>query len=178
MQPDYALVGLVRKAQGVRGEVLIEPLTDSPDVIFAPGNRVFGGDSKGELTGGADNTPTLTVDALRFHKGGLLVRFRELGDRNGAELWRGRYLIVPFAELPAPKEDEVYLHDLIGMTVENEAGARIGDVTTFYELPQGIMLDVNSAKGSVLIPYRAEMVLHTDLARRTIVFNEKTGLLD
>ncbi len=178
MQPDYALVGLVRKAQGVRGEVLIEPLTDSPDVIFAPGSRVFGGDSNGDLPVTADNPPTLTVDSLRFHKGGLLVQFQQLGDRNSAELWRGRYLLVPFAELPAPKDDEVYLHDLIGMTVETEAGARIGEVTTFYEMPQGILLDVNSAKGSVLIPYRAEMVLHTDLARRTIVFNEKTGLLD
>lgn len=186
MQPDYALVGLVRKAQGVRGEVLIEPLTDSPDVIFAPGSRVFGGDSKGDLpvtadtdeAGGGHHPPTLTVDSLRFHKGGLLVQFQEINDRNSAELWRGRYLLAPFAELPAPKEDEVYLHDLIGMTVETEAGERVGEVSTFYELPQGIMLDVNSAKGSVLIPYRAEMVLRTDLARRTIVFNEKTGLLD
>lgn len=186
MQPDYALVGLVRKAQGVRGEVLIEPLTDSPDVIFAPGSRVFGGDSKGDLpatadtdeAGGDHHPPTLTVDTLRHHKGGLLVQFEEISDRNSAELWRGRYLLAPFSELPPPKEDEVYLHDLIGMTVETQSGERVGEVTTFYELPQGIMLDVNTAKGSVLIPYRAEMVLHTDLSRRTIVFDEKTGLLD
>lgn len=185
-QPDYALVGLVRKAQGVRGEVLIEPLTDSPDVVFAPGSRVFGGDSKGDLpesadsddAGGEHHPPTLTIESIRPHKGGLLVQFEEIRDRNSAELWRGRYLLAPFAELPAPKDSEVYLHDLIGMTVETEAGERVGDVTAFYELPQGIMLDVNTAKGSVLIPYRAEMVHRTDLARRAIVVNEKSGLLD
>ena len=185
-QPDYALVGLVRKAQGVRGEVLIEPLTDSPDVIFAPGSRVFGGDASGELPASADTNeaggdhhpPTLTIDTVRPHKGGLLVQFEEIQDRNSAELWRGRYLLAPFAELPPPKENEVYLHDLIGMAVENECGKRVGEVTTYYELPQGIMLDVNTSKGSVLIPYRAEMVHRTDLARRTIVFNEKSGLLD
>ena len=185
-QPDYALVGLVRKAQGVRGEVLIEPLTDSPDVIFAPGSRVFGGDAKGNLPASADtdeaggdhHPPTLTVDTLRHHKGGLLVQFEEITDRNTAELWRGRYLLAPFAELPAPAEDDVYLHDLIGMGVETEAGAHVGEVTTYYELPQGIMLDVKTAKGSVLIPYRAELILRTDLAKRTIVFNEKSGLLE
>ncbi len=185
-QPDYALVGLVRKAQGVRGEVLIEPLTDSPDVIFAPGSRVFGGDAKGNLpapagtneAGGGHRLPTLTVDTLRHHKGGLLIQFEEIGDRNSAELWRGRYLLAPFSELPAPAEDEVYLHDLIGMGVETEEGAHVGVVTTYYELPQGIMLDVKTAKASVLIPYRAELIVRTDLAERKIVFNDKSGLLE
>lgn len=185
-RPEYALVGLVRKAQGVHGEVLIEPLTDSPDVVFAPGSRVFGGNAKGELDATADvewgasahSRPTLTIDTVRPHKGGLLVQFEELKDRNSAELWRGRYLLAPFAELPEPKEDEVYLHDLIGMTVENESGKTLGSVTTFYELPQGIMLDVKTRTGSALIPYRPEAVVRTDLARRAIVVNESTGLLD
>ena len=185
-QPGYALVGLVRKAQGVRGEVLIEPLTDSPDVIFAPGSRVFGGDAKGDFPASADineaggdhHPPTLTVDTIRRHKGGLLVQFEEIQDRNSAELWRGRYLLAPFSELPAPKDDEVYLHDLVGMRVEDQSGANVGQVTTFYELPQGIMLDVKTVKGSVLIPYRAEMIVRVDVPKRTIVFNEKTGLLD
>ena len=185
-KPDYALVGLVRKAQGVRGELLVEPLTDSPDVIFAPGSRVFGGDAKGNLpitaniddAGGGHHPPTLTIETLRHHKGGLLVQFEEIQDRNSAELWRGRYLLAPFAELPPPKEDEVYLHDLIGMQVETGEGAHVGQVTTFYELPQGIMLDVRTAKGSVLIPYRGESIVRTDLERRVVVVNEKSGLLD
>ena len=46
--PEYALVGLVRKAQGIRGEVIVEPLTDKPDVIFASGSRVFAGTSDGD----------------------------------------------------------------------------------------------------------------------------------
>jgi 16S rRNA processing protein RimM len=185
-QPDYALVGLVRKAQGVRGEVLIEPLTDSPDVIFAPGSRVFGGDAKGELpvtadvedAGSGHHPPTLTIDTIRPHKGGLMVQCEEIQDRNSAELWRGRYLLVPFIELPPPKENEVYLHAIIGMAVENEDGAHVGKVTPFYELPQGVVLDVKTAKGSVLIPYSPESVIRADLTRRTIVFNQKSGLLD
>jgi len=41
--PEYAIVGLIRKAQGIRGEVVIEPLTDKPDVVFASGSRCFCG---------------------------------------------------------------------------------------------------------------------------------------
>ena len=36
-----AIVGLIRNAQGIRGEVVIEPLTDAPDAVFASGRRVF-----------------------------------------------------------------------------------------------------------------------------------------
>src|SRR4030088_2509697 len=107
--------------------------------------------------------PTLTVAASKPFKKGLIVRFEELADRDSAELWRGRYLLAPFSELPPLQDDEVYLHDLTGMKVVTPQGVEIGEVTTFYELPQGVMLDVNTPRGSVLIPYRAEIVVRTDL---------------
>ena len=37
-EPEYAIVGLIRKAQGIRGEVVVEPFTDKPDVMFASGS--------------------------------------------------------------------------------------------------------------------------------------------
>jgi ribosomal 30S subunit maturation factor RimM len=64
------------------------------------------------------------------------------------------------------------------MKVVSPAGTELGEVTTFYELPQGVMLDVNTSRGSVLIPYRAEIIVRTDLETRTIVIDDKLGLLD
>jgi 16S rRNA processing protein RimM len=181
--PEYAIVGLIRKAQGIRGEVVVEPLTDKPDVVFASGSRVFAGTTDGELATvhdvrGEENVPTLTITRSQPFKKGLIVQFEELQDRDSAELWRGRYLLAPFSELPPLQDDEVYLHDLTGMKVVTPAGAEIGEVTTFYELPQGVMLDVNTVRGSVLIPYRAEIVVRTDLGTRTIVMDDKLGLLE
>jgi 16S rRNA processing protein RimM len=127
---------------------------------------------------GEENVPTLTITRSQPFKRGLIVQFEELQDRDSAELWRGRYLLAPFSELPPLQDDEVYLHDLTGMKVVTPAGAEIGEVTTFYELPQGVMLDVNTVRGSVLIPYRAEIVVRTDLGTRTIVMDDKLGLLE
>jgi 16S rRNA processing protein RimM len=181
--PEYAIVGLIRKAQGIRGELVIEPLTDKPDVVFASGSRVFAGTSDGDLAvvhgpRGMEDIPTLTVSDSRPFKKGLLVQFEELHDRDSAELWRGRYLLAPFSELPPLKEDQVYLHDLIGMKVVNAGGLDLGTVTTFYELPQGLMLDINTRRGSVLIPYRPEIVVRTDIEARTILINDTLGLMD
>jgi 16S rRNA processing protein RimM len=181
--PEYAIVGLIRKAQGIRGEVVVEPLTDKPDVVFASGSRVFAGTTDGELAvahdvRGEDDIPTLTIARSQPFKKGLIVQFEELADRDSAELWRGRYLLARFSELPPLEEDEVYLHDLTGMKVVRPDGAEIGEVTGFYELPQGVMLDVKTSRGSALIPYRPEIIVRTDLETRSIVMDDKLGLLD
>jgi len=171
-----AAVGLIRNAQGIRGEVVVEPLTDAPDAVFASGRRVFVGDSKGNAS--PDSGQSLVVDESRPFKGGLIVKFAELADRNAAELLRGRYLLAPFDELEPLQEDEVYLHDLIGMKVELDSGEKVGEVTSYYELPQGLTLDVAAARGSVLVPYRPEVVERIDSAARVIVVKSEVGLFE
>src|SRR4051812_9 len=145
--PEYAIVGLIRKAQGIKGEVVVEPFTDKPDVVFASGSRVFAGTADGDLAlthdvMGQEEIPTLTIAASKPFKKGMIVQFEELRDRDSAELWRGRYLLAPFSELPPLEVDQVYLHDLVGMKAEGVNGDLIGTVSTYYELPQGIMLDL------------------------------------
>lgn len=181
--PEYAIVGLIRKAQGIRGEVVVEPLTGRPDVVFASGSRVFAGDHHGDLAAihdvtGEEERPTLTVGRSRPFKKGLIVQFEELQDRDSAELWRGRYLLAPFSELPPLEQDEVYLHDLVGMAVRNVAGESLGTVTTYYELPQGVMLDIATPRGSVLVPYRPEVITRTDIDARAIIIDDTLGFMD
>ena len=182
-RPEYAIVGLIRKAQGIRGEVVVELLTDKPDVVFASGSRVFAGDTNGDLAAARDvrgtETPvTLTIERARPFKQGLIVQFEEIRDRDSAELWRGRYVLAPFSELPPPEEDQVYLHDLVGMKVESRTGESLGTVTSFYELPQGVMLDVKTERGSVLVPYRPEIIVRTDLEGRFVVLDESLGFME
>ena len=165
-----AIVGLIRNAQGIRGEVVVEPLTDAPDAVFASGRRVFVGEDMEE--------PPFTIERVRPFKGGLMVKFEGIEDRNAADLLRGRYVFSPFDELEPLGEDEVYLHELIGMKVELDTGEAMGEVTAWYELPQGLTLDVKTTKGSVLIPYRAEVVERIDSDSRTVVVKSDLGLFD
>ena len=175
-QPEYAIIGRVRNAHGIRGELVVEPITDAPDAVFASGRRVFAGTVAGDLAPGA---PTLTVRRSRPFKGGWIVAFDEIPDRTAAELWRERYILAPLADLPPPAEDEVYYHELVGMRVERPGGAVIGDVEGLYELPQGLMLEVRPAgKATVILPYRPEVVLAVDLTRRVITAEPPEGLLD
>ena len=174
MAEALAIVGLIRNAQGIRGEVVIEPLTDAPDAVFASGRRVFVGDAQGN----SPDDQTLTVESSRPFKGGMMVKFEDVADRNAAELLRGRYVFSPFDELEPLAEDEVYLHELIGMKVRLDTGAEMGEVTAYYELPQGLTLDVMTAKGSVLVPYRPEIVDRTDSEERVVFVRNDVGIFD
>jgi 16S rRNA processing protein RimM len=172
---DLVVVGRVRRPHGVRGEVLIEPLTDEPDAVYASGRRVFGGTVDGPME---EEAPVLTVIETRPFKDGLLVRFEEIPDRTQAELWNGRLLLVPEDELTPPEEGEVYQHELKGMTVELSSGEVVGTVAEVFEVPQGLLLDVARERGTVLVPFSGAIIVDVDRERRVVRIDPPAGLLE
>ena len=169
------IVGRVRRPHGVDGELVIEIMTDEPDAVYASGRRVFGG----TVEGNADpDAPELTVTQTRPFKGGLLVRFREIGDRDIAATWNGRHLLVPENELAPPTAGEVYVHELKGMTVELSSGEVVGTVSEVFEVPQGLLLDVARARGTVLVPFSEEIITGVDRERRVVRIDPPAGLLE
>ncbi|HUF27988.1 MAG TPA: ribosome maturation factor RimM [Gemmatimonadaceae bacterium] len=172
----YVIVGRIRKAHGIRGELVVEPITDVPDAIFASGRRVLAGDTEGDPVG--DAAP-LEVTGVRPFKGGLLVSFAGIRDRTEAERWRDRYLLVPGESLPPLDADHIYVHDLVGMSVRGRGGDVIGAVVNVYELPQGLMLEVGRPGFEpVLVPFHESMVDTVDVESKEIVVDPPPGLLD
>ena len=175
----YAIVGRIRKAHGVRGECVVEPLTDAPDVLYASGRRVFAGDVHGDLALDAAGTPqSLDVTGARAHQGGLLVTFASIADRTAAELWRGRYLLVPIDEIGQPAEGEVFLHELPGMEAVFEDGTPAGVVDAWYALPQGILLSLKRDGAEVLVPFADHVVVGVDRAARRVTLRPPEGLFE
>src|SRR4051794_3403617 len=178
-QPAFIIVGRVRKAHGIRGEVVVESITDAPDAVFASGRRVFAGTTTGDL---APNRLELHVSSVRPFNEGLLVAFAEVPDRTVAETWRGRYLLLPAEELPAPTDDEVYIHELVGMRVELAGGIPLGIVEETYDLPQGLAIDVRRdaprEQETVMLSYDERTVASVDRAARVIVVTPPEGLVE
>jgi 16S rRNA processing protein RimM len=178
-QPAFIIVGRVRKAHGIRGEVVVETITDAPDAIFASGRRVFAGTATGDP---APNRLELHVTGVRPFNEGLLVGFAEVPDRNAAETWRGRYLLLPADEVAPPADEEVYVHELVGMRVELPGGQPVGTVEETYELPQGLAIDVRRdaprEQETVMLAYDERTIASVDRASRVIVVTPPDGLLE
>ena len=174
--PEWVIVGRVRKVHGLQGELVVEPITDRPDAIFASGRRVVAGTAGGSVS---KDRQELTVVSSRPFKGGFIVRFEGIGSREEAEPWRARFLFLPGDEIAPLEADEVYIHDLYGMRLERPDGTPLGVVETVYELPQGLGLDVKlDAGGTAIIPWRPDVVQRVDAERRVLVVEPPPGLLD
>lgn len=180
--PDCASVARVRRPHGVRGELVVEALTDEPDAILAPGRRLFQGTHDGALfvDPRARAPRELHVTGLRPFKEGWLVTLAEVGDRTEAERWNGRHLLVPVEELSDPAEGEAFAHELVGMRlVEEGADGELGEVVEFYELPQGLLLEFRGTDGRLHgLPFVEEFVRDVDREARRITVQLPAGLLD
>ncbi|MFN8583199.1 MAG: ribosome maturation factor RimM [Gemmatimonadaceae bacterium] len=173
--PDLAIVGRVRKAHGIRGEIAVEPLTDSPDAVFASGARVFLGSSAGPAPAGHHEAVIREASPLAA---GVRLLLEGVEDRNAAERLRGRFLFVPVKELPPASGEEIFLHDLIGLSVTTAGGVALGSVAGWYELPQGIMLEVRRGDQEILVPYQPQFVRALDRAEGSLLVELPDGYLD
>lgn len=169
-------MGRIRRAHGVRGEVVVELLTDAPEAIFAPGASLRAGTTRGDPS---PDGARLTVEDARPFKATLLVTFAEIPDRTEAELWRDRYLLAPVDALVPLAEDEVYLHDLVGLRVEGADGTVLGRVEGYFELPHALLLEVRrpGVQGeTVLLPYQDAFVVAVDVPGGRLVVAPPEGL--
>lgn len=170
------MVGHVTKPHGTKGEVYVRSLTDHPELAFAPGVVLH----PAEADGGTPDPdlPRLTVAGVRPFRTGFLVRFGGVEDRSTAELLRNRRLLRPVEEVEPAAEDELFHHELLGMTVETVEGELLGEVVEIYEIRPADLLELRGPRGPVLIPFTRQILVSVDREGRRLVVDPPEGLLD
>ncbi|HET7583568.1 MAG TPA: ribosome maturation factor RimM [Gemmatimonadaceae bacterium] len=173
--PEYVIVGRVRKPHGVRGELVVDPITDTPAEVFAAGQRLVAGTTEGDVMPGA---PEVVVQRSRPRGDALLVFLEGVSARTDAEPWRGRFLLLPMSAVAPPGPGEAFLHELLGMDAVAEDGVPLGRVSDLLEVPSGALLELEHAGGRALVPVRAEFVRAINRDARRITLSLPDGLLD
>lgn len=174
--PELLIVGRLRKAHGIKGALVVEPLTDAPAAVFAAARRLVAGTPNGEPDPGGR---ALVVESARAQPdGSLIVQFDGITDRSGAERWRDRYLLANARDLEPPAAGQVYVHELAGMRVERPDGQSLGTVADVLELPQGLALEITDGTRTALLPFHTEFVRHVDRTARRIIAVPPNGLFE
>ena len=164
MTDDRLVVGRVAKAHGIRGEVVVESLTDHPS-RFAKGATLQGPDG------------LLTVRASRPHQQRLLVLFEEIPDRNAAELLRGADLTIDAVDAAPLPEGRFYAHQLDGLEVRANDGTHLGTFTRVVASPAHDLWAVETPAGrEVLVPAVTPILVDVDLDAGIIWLEPPEGL--
>jgi 16S rRNA processing protein RimM len=167
---ELIAVGRVGPPRGVRGDLFVQPWTDTPAERFAAGAVLH---TEPAATG------PLTVEASSLAGGKLVVHFAGVDDRAAAEALRGTQLLVPVAErAPIDDPDEFYDTDLVGLSARTVAGDELGPVTEILHAAGASYLVVRLDGRDRLVPFVSAIVPTVDVAAGFVIVDPPEGLVD
>ena len=153
---DSVTIGIVLRPHGIRGEVVVEPLTDNED-RFASLEDV-------RVVRPSGSSVRLKVASLFPHKGRLVIQFEGITSIEDAETLRAAELRIPVASLPALPAGSYYHHELRGLDVRVESGASIGTVTDLWETGATPVLVIHDEKArETLLPLVDAFIIEVDV---------------
>jgi len=165
VEPPTILVGVVAKAHGVRGEVLVRNRSDNPE-RWSPGSVVFD-----------ENGTALTVAEARVGGDRVFIRFEGVADREHAEALRGRELRVPRSWLPDLPEGAWWPDELEGCRVVTEGGRDLGVLSEVVRHPANdLWVAVDDEGVETSVPVVPDLLVEVDVAGRRVVVRDLPGL--
>jgi len=147
-------VGRIAKPHGIRGDVIVELITNRTERV-APGMVLVVGDRP------------LTIQASRPHQGRWIVTFEGVPDRSAADALRD----LPLLAEPLDDPDEIWVHELVGASVFGVGGETYGTVESVEANPASDLLVLD---GGGLIP----LTFVVDRQSGRVVVDIPDGLLD
>ncbi len=153
---------------GVRGEVKALHFTDG-ESFFEAVDTLYTKDGKGRFT----------IEGWRFHKGSVLLSFKEVKDMNAAEALKGTELYAREEDLPPLPDGHYYYFQLVGLEAVLPDGEPIGKVISVSEGPGGELLEIKRPGGKTcLIPKCDAFVKDISIENGRLTVTPIEGLID
>lgn len=141
--------------------------------LFNPGDSVL---SKGHMIYlfPADKRSSIAEDGEKIaiasiHFGNKTICYlKDIKDRNLVEAMIPFKIFLPREEFPELEDGEVYIHDVIGLTVVDIDGYEIGKVTGHFDNGAQIVLKIKLKTESIELPFVDAFFPHVNLKDKKI----------
>ena len=141
------IIGKITGAHGVRGELKVFPLTDDPRRFLKLKECFICGQN-------FEKPEAKTCQNARLDRGNVLVRFEDIGDRDKAELIKGRFIAVTRDNAVKLKKDNYFITDLKGLNVIDDDKGDLGKVIDCFETGSQFTLEIKrDKKKNLMIPF-------------------------
>jgi len=158
---DKVILGRFGAAHGVRGWLYLISFTDPIDSIFEHTKWLV--EHRGQWE-------TLHLETGKRHGKGLVVKIKEIDDRELAREYTNDEIAIPRDNLPTLSEDEHYWEELVGAKVLTENGITLGVVKELLATGSNDVLVV-TGKRQRLIPYTNDVIIKIDKTKKEITVN-------
>jgi len=167
---EMAVVGVIARPHGIRGQVIVNPATDFPEERFGAGATLF------VMREG--RIQPVTVTTSRLHQGRPVIGLEGVADMNAARELAGLEFRIPVESLAALPDGNYYYHDLIGCLVVTPDGTMVGTVSNVEGDMGNTRLVVQRETGELLIPLASDICTAIDPSAKRIVIAPPDGLLE
>jgi 16S rRNA processing protein RimM len=165
-EPEYLVVGVLRRPHGLKGELLMEVITDFPERLKSDTTVYLGARHR-----------EMIIRAGRPHHDGLLLKLIGIDTPGAAAELRGQEVWVRSADRPPLPKGMYYHHELIGFTVVNEKDETLGTLREILQTGANDVYVVSGDEaGEILLPAIPNVVQSIERESRQIRIRELPGL--
>jgi len=158
--PDFFAVGKIVKTRGLKGDLVVQPLTDRPE-RFKALRKVW--------VGIADSDVSLfQLEETRVKGQAIHLRLQKICTRDAADALAGKYLYVTDEDLVRLPKGTHFVHDVIGSRVIDEQGRKIGTVEEVWKLPANDVYVVREGKREHLVPAVQSVIERIDTQKKQV----------
>ncbi len=168
-EPRFVAIGRILRPHGVRGEVVVEVMTDFPS-RFDSLQLAYLGDA-------AHAEPCGVVNSRR-HGDRVILSFEGYSDRTSAEALRELLVQIPVEEVRPLPEGEYYPYQLVGLDVVTLDGEDLGRISDVLFASANDVYVVNGPRGEILLPAISQVIRQVDLSAGRVVVELIPGLAE
>src|SRR4026209_505289 len=166
-EPVYLVVGFLRRAHGVQGEMIMDLHTDFPERFRSGRKLLVGAEHK-----------MMTVEAVRSHAKGMLVKFKGIETPEATVPFRNQWVYIKAADVPPLPQGQIYQHELFGFQVVDENENLLGELVEIIETGANDVYVVRNEFGKeILLPAIPSVILDLDPVRRFMRVHLLEGLI-
>lgn len=167
-EPVYLAIGFLRRPHGVTGEIIMDLHTDFPDRIKT-GRKVYVG----------EKYDSVTIDGVRQHGNGLLVRIKGFDTPETVGRFRNQWVYVQSKDVPPLPEGQHYKYELIDLEVMDDEGNKLGVLVEIIETGANDVYIIRNETGKeILLPAIPPVILNVDMEARLMKVHLLDGLID
>ena len=167
---DKLRVGVITSPHGIAGEVNVYPTTDDIN-RFKKLKKLYIDTGKELIQTG--------VGSVKFFKGMAILKLDHIVDRNMAEKFRKKDLLIDREDAVPLEEGEYFICDLVGLGIETDEGEKLGVLEDVLQTGANDVYLVRCNDGKeLLIPVTDECVLSIEPENEKIVVHLLPGLRD
>ncbi len=168
MSEKMIRIGKITNCHGVKGELVLQPLTDN--------NRRFKKLKQALLELPSGRYEDVTVVSVREHKENILLTLAGITDRNQAERLKNIYLCVRPEDAVKPK-GAYFIYEIVGLQVY-EGDTCYGKVTAVLQNSSTDLYEVTGDESVFYLPALKSVVKNIDLEQGRMDVEIPAGLLD